>query len=186
MFRLKGHKGEVCASTGCHGKVATGGHDKTLYFWDPSVKGSTAKQEKTSTMQLIHKFKDAHDHIISCLEYYNGPAFTQALVVSGGWDGSIRIWDFEYRKGKESGTSGTRNSKTGPNPPTPSTASGTDSDCAGRSGLIRTLKGHSHRIKSLSACSNHLAADIPRIASGTSVCARCIRCSMLFSMHVDF
>ena len=82
MLRLKGHKGEVCATASCSGKVCTAGHDKTLFIWDPSITGGVANNtasdgagisasnsstDKTSMLQLVHKFKEAHEHIISCL-----------------------------------------------------------------------------------------------------------------------
>ncbi len=169
-LQLKGHKGDVFAATACNGKICTGGHDKALYIWDPSIRGeesnkepkNSSNTEKTSTMQLIQKYKDAHEHIISCLETYHGPAFIQPLLISGSWDGNIIIWDLNYRKGS------TRISTDGSGTTTTAAAATTiPSSNSARGGMRYILKGHTHRIKSLSTINNHLLADIPRLVSGS-------------------
>jgi len=37
MKRLRGHKGDVCATTACRGRIASAGYDKTICVWDPSL-----------------------------------------------------------------------------------------------------------------------------------------------------
>ena len=181
MNRLRGHKGDVCATTACQGLIASAGHDKTICVWDPSLPNVPgADTGPTSTSQLVHKHRSAHDHIISCLETYHGPSFPQPLLISGSWDGMVRVWDFTYQKGRDKKTAPFDNTATA----TAESATGTDTVVAasigtefvglpvlpaaeGRGGLLLTLLGHTHRVKALSALSNHMPSDPPRLVSGS-------------------
>ncbi len=167
MLRLKGHKGDVCATTACAGRIASAGHDKTICIWDFSIStpvGNGADSSSTSIPQIVHKYRSAHDHIISCLASYDGPASRRALLISGSWDGVIRIWDFMYQKSSNetcSDSAATGDVETNSKVGIPGKNAGK------RNGLLLTLLGHTHRVKALCSLSSHLLADIPRLASGS-------------------
>mgnify|MGYP003706275877 CR=1 FL=1 len=173
MLRLNGHKGEVCATSACNGILATSGHDKTIFIWDPSNSKtktkatsdqtattptpSTTNGNGTSIINLEHKIRDAHDHIISTLEIYHGPSFNTPLLISGSWDGDIKVWDFTYRKNGNGNGNGNNTNSIEPLV-TQAQAKAKENGHRYRKGLLHVLKGHSHRVKSLSACDNHLIA----------------------------
>lgn len=175
MLRLKAHKGDVFGVTAspAHGKIASAGHDTNVYIWDPSRTGHSTEQ--TSLAQLVHKHRIAHDHIISCLETYCGPASEHAVLISGSWDGLIRLWDFNYQKGTVTAPAHFAPSVTD------TASASTDTNTVGdiserdsdgnkapkrRNGLLHTLDGHTHRVKALCALSLHLPSDVPRLVSG--------------------
>lgn len=151
MLALKGHTGDVQASTAQKGLLITGGHDKSLSVWNCQGK-------------LLRRLKNTHEHIIRALEVYSGALYPKPVMISGSWDGNIKLWHLEEGK-KPIGTLTGHESRvkalaaiSDHKPDAPALLVSGGDDCyvkvwdLGTNECIRTIESHTHFVMDLTVC----------------------------------
>lgn len=151
MIALKGHTGDVQASTAHKGVLITGGHDKSLSVWNCQGK-------------LVRRLKNTHEHIVRVLTVYSGALYPQPVIISGSWDGNIKLWNLDGGKkaigsltGHESRVKALAAISDHEKDAPAILVSGGD-DCyikvwdLGTNECIRTIESHTHFIMDLAIC----------------------------------